>query len=117
VVGELLNSKVDIIITVAASLPVVTHATSTTPIVVAGFSDLVRFGFAESLGRPGANITGLTNQWLELVRKRLELLKEMLPTAAPVAVLWARPRNRLVWETAEEIARQQGWKLLSPADR
>jgi putative ABC transport system substrate-binding protein len=112
-VAELVSRKVDVIVAVAASLPALTHATSTIPIVMAGYSDPVRFGYAESLSRPGANITGLTNQWLELVGKRLELLKQLVPTAAPVAVLWDRPPNYAVWEAAEDAARRQGWKLLS----
>jgi putative ABC transport system substrate-binding protein len=69
-------------------------------------------GFVESLSRPGTNFTGLTFLWLDLIGKRLELLKQIVQTATPVAVLWDRPNYR-VWEAAEAAARQQGWRLLS----
>ena len=65
-----------------------------------------------SLAQPGTNFTGLSNQSVELTVKRLELLKEIVPGAAPVAVLWD-PASLLSWPVAETAARQRGWKLLS----
>ena len=64
------------------------HATATIPIVVAAMGDPVGDGLVASLARPGGNITGLTFLGPELVRKRLQLLKEALPRASRVAALW-----------------------------
>jgi putative ABC transport system substrate-binding protein len=62
-------------------------ATQTIPIVMADVGDPLALGFVASLQRPGGNITGVSNATLELVRKRLELLAELLPGLKRVAVL------------------------------
>jgi putative tryptophan/tyrosine transport system substrate-binding protein len=62
-------------------------ATSTIPIVAMGVDDPVRMGFAESLGRPGGNLTSVGILGNELTAKRLELLHEMTPKATVIAVL------------------------------
>jgi ABC-type uncharacterized transport system substrate-binding protein len=110
-VAELIRLQVDVIVAVEASLPAVKQATSTIPIVFFN-GDPVGQGYVKSLARPGGNFTGLSVQTLELVGKRLELLKQLVPTGAPVAVLWDRGNAR-VWEEAEAAARGRGWKLLS----
>jgi len=71
-------------------------ATATIPIVFAVAEDPVKFGLVTSLARPSGNLTGLNVMSLELTAKRLELLREMLPGAARVAVLVnpAKPRTR-----------------------
>ena len=111
-VAELIRLQVDVIVCVGAALPSLQQATSTIPIVIAGAADPVSSGYAKSLGRPGRNFTGLSFQFLEMIGKRLELLKQLVPTAAPVAVLWdsVYPPG---WEAAEAAARQGRWKLLS----
>ena len=63
------------------------QATSTIPIVVGAAGDLVEMGLVAHLGRPGGNITGLLYQDIDLAGKRLELLKEGVPSIAEVAVL------------------------------
>ena len=73
---------------VAASLDAVRQATSTIPVVFPGYGDPVGQGYGKSLARPGGNFTGVTFQGLELIGKHIELLKELIPTSAPVAVLW-----------------------------
>jgi putative ABC transport system substrate-binding protein len=69
-------------------------ATSTIPIVIgAAAIDLVQQGVVASLARPGGNVTGfLISTGVELDGKRLELLREALPSLARVAVVW-NPRN------------------------
>jgi ABC-type uncharacterized transport system substrate-binding protein len=64
------------------------RATSTIPIVFAGVSDPVTSGLVGSLARPGGNLTGLSAIDDELHGKRLQLLRELLPQAREVAVLW-----------------------------
>lgn len=85
---ELVRMKVDVI--VARSTPVIRaakDATSTIPIVMAAAADAVRSGLVVNLARPGGNVTGLTTIQPELVGKRLELLREILPKLARVAFL------------------------------
>jgi putative ABC transport system substrate-binding protein len=67
-------------------------ATKTIPIVFATASDPVAAGFVPSLGRPGGNATGVTFMGTELVAKRLELLREILPAAVRIALL-VNPNN------------------------
>jgi len=64
------------------------QATSTIPIVVTSAGDLVGTGLVGSLARPGGNVTGSTNMTPDLSGKRLELLKEVVPKALRVAILW-----------------------------
>ena len=62
-------------------------ATATIPIVFVEVGDPVGVGLVPNLARPGGNITGITDMMVELTGKRLELLKEMVPTASRIAVL------------------------------
>ena len=64
------------------------QATSTIPIVGIAIGDPVRAGFAVSLARPGGNMTGNASLGPDLIGKRLETLKECVPTMARVAFLW-----------------------------
>jgi putative ABC transport system substrate-binding protein len=85
--AELVRSGVDVIVVYGTPGSLAAQkATTTIPIVmVAG--DPVRSGLVASLARPGGNITGLSIQDFELIIKRLELLKEVVPTASRVAYL------------------------------
>jgi len=86
--AELVSLKVDLIL--AGGQPAreaARKATSTIPILTLSGSDPVREGWAQSLARPGGNVTGLTFSFPELGPKRLELLKEASPSLSRVAVL------------------------------
>jgi putative ABC transport system substrate-binding protein len=85
---ELAGLKVDVIVTggPTATRPA-KEATATIPIVMAQDTDPVGNGFVASLARPGGNITGLSNYHPDLSGKQLELLKEVVPRLARVAVL------------------------------
>jgi len=112
-VGELVRLQVDVIVAPGPTLAVLKQATSTIPVVMTGAGDPVSQGYVQSLGRPGGNFTGLSTQTQELVGKRLELLKELVPGAAPVAVLWDPRADRLSWQAAESAATERRWKLIS----
>ena len=110
--GELVRLKVDVIVAAGPSLRVLKQATSTIPVVMAASGDPVRLGVVKSLGQPGGNFTGFSLNLVETTAKRLELLKELVPASALVAVLWERGGPAL-WQTAEAAAKLRGWKLLS----
>ena len=111
-VAEVIHQRVDVIVAGRTALPFVKRATSTIPVVMAPSDDPVGRGFARSLGHPGGNFTGMSGQGLETTGKRLEVLKELVPTAALVAVLWnqADPPE---WQAIEAAAKERRWKLLS----
>jgi len=88
---ELLALKVDVlwVPTCGAPLTAAMRATTTIPIVVAACSDdMVAAGIVQSLAHPGGNVTGIQKLTPELAAKRLELLKEVVPKASRVAILW-----------------------------
>jgi putative ABC transport system substrate-binding protein len=109
---ELVRLNVDVIVAGGIALPALKKATSTIPVVMAASPDPVSQGFVRSLNHPGGNFTGMSLQSAETTGKRLELLKELVPGTAPVAVLWER-NNSLNWQEAEAAAGVRGWKLLS----
>jgi len=85
--AELVQQKVDIIVTSAYGVEAAKQATSTIPIVSAAFGDIVAKGLAKSLARPGGNVTGLSIQPVELSSKRLELLRDIVPNVHRLAAL------------------------------
>jgi ABC-type uncharacterized transport system substrate-binding protein len=111
-VAELVGMQPDVIVAAGTGMRALKQATSTIPIVMAAASDPVGSGYVQSLAHPGGNITGLSFQSIETTGKRLELLKELVPGAAPVAVLWDQG-NVQYWQATETAARKRGWKLLS----
>jgi len=88
--AELVKLKVDVIVTGANPvIAAVKKATSTIPIVMAAGRDPVGSGFIASLQRPGGNITGVTGDPTpEVQAKRLAYLKELVPRATRIALLW-----------------------------
>jgi len=91
--AELVQLQVEVILTdTMTATQVAKEATMTIPIVMASSSDPVQGGLVASLARPGGNITGMALLAPELSGKRLELLQEVVPRVAQVAVLW-NPRN------------------------
>ena len=86
--ADLVRRQVAVIATAGDNVPsVVKAATTTIPIVFIIAQDPVRMGLVASIARPGANLTGINFFATELVAKRLELLRELVPTAAHIAVL------------------------------
>ena len=108
---ELLALKVDVIVTRGTpAAKAVKNATSTVPVVMMASGDPVGVGLVTSLARPGGNITGLSAIVGELSPKRLELIKEIVPGLARIAVL-ANTSNDAVrrdWARIETAARSLG---------
>src|SRR5262249_28670310 len=87
--AELVRLHVDVIVGVGTLAPLAAmRATSTIPIVMTAAGDPVGSALVASLARPGGNVTGMSLMAPDLGGKRLELLKEILPRLARVAVLW-----------------------------
>ena len=87
--AEMVRLKVDVIVTGdTPAIQAVKQTTTTIPIVMGNVADAVAAGLVDSLARPGGNITGLTTLAPDLDGKRLELVKEMLPTRARVGFFW-----------------------------
>ena len=108
--SDLVSRRVDVIVAMGGVLPTLAAkaATATIPIVFAIGADPVEFKLVSSLSRPGGNLTGVTNLNLEVVQKRLELLHEMVPTAASIGAL-VDPGNPLVGEeNAKELQAAAG---------
>jgi putative ABC transport system substrate-binding protein len=116
--AELVRLRVDLIVvfTTPAALAA-KGATSTIPILIPTANDPVGAGLARSLARPGGNVTGLAGQNSELSAKRLELLKEVVPRATRVAVLFnaANPAQVVVFRQTVDAARRLGI-VLEPAE-
>jgi putative ABC transport system substrate-binding protein len=114
--ADLVRLKVDVIVTTATSDTLAAQkATAAIPIVMVAGGDPVASGLVESLARPGANVTGLSQMLQGLGGKRLELLKEMVPKLSRVAVLW-NPQSAsatLNWKENQQPARQLGIQLHS----
>jgi putative tryptophan/tyrosine transport system substrate-binding protein len=86
---ELVRTNVDVIFaTSSTEVEAVRQATKTIPIVFATHADPVGIGHVASLSRPGGNITGLTMLMTDLAAKELEILKEAIPQATRIGLLW-----------------------------
>jgi putative ABC transport system substrate-binding protein len=87
--AELTALKVEVLVTVSTPAALAAkRATATIPIVFTAVGDPVGAGVVPSLARPGGNATGFSLLATELSAKRLELLREIVPNASPVAMLW-----------------------------
>jgi putative ABC transport system substrate-binding protein len=114
--AELVRRQVTVIVTTGGPAAVLAAkaATTTIPIVFIVSEDPVRLGLVASLARPGGNATGINIFTSELVAKRLELLRELVPGAARIAVL-VNPTNAAIAETTvrdvEAVARALGLQM------
>jgi putative ABC transport system substrate-binding protein len=85
--AEFVRLNVNVIVTAGFAVPTLKRATSVIPIVFALALDPVGDGLVGSLARPGGNVTGLSNQSVDLVGKRVALLREVVPQLRRLAVL------------------------------
>ena len=113
--AELVRLPVDILVAGGdATIQAAKQASETIPIVFANASAPVETGIVASLARPGGNATGLTDISPELSGKRLQLLRDALPSLAQVGVLWS-PQfagPALQFQETESAARALGLDLL-----
>ena len=120
--AELVRLKPDVIFALGGDVaPFAQRATATIPIVAWVSNDPVQSGLVWSLGRPGANITGVTLVYDDLAGKTLDLLKEAVPRITRVAVLWnpdhADPEYRETQRAAAALGvRLQSLEVRRPSD-
>ena len=106
--AEFVRLKVDIIVTVGTPpTAAAKQATSVVPIVCLLVSDPVGSGFVASLSRPGGNITGLSNQAVDIATKRLELLRDMLPNLRRLAIM-GNIGNPVIVQEMQEVRAAAG---------
>ena len=101
--SELVARQVAVIATNGPATLVAKAATTAIPIVFQGGFDPVAVGLVASLNQPGGNVTGVTAATGELTPKKLELLHELVPTAASVALLF-NPNSRTAYENLSQDA-------------
>jgi len=113
---ELVALKVDaIVVSTTPAALAAKQATSTIPIIIPTAIDPVGAGLAESLARPGGNVTGFTMMSPEISGKAFSLFKEAVPTLHRVAVLWnaANPALTGVWQSVDATAGSLSVTLVS----
>jgi ABC-type uncharacterized transport system substrate-binding protein len=104
--ADLVRLKVDVIIAAGTqATSTAKHATTTIPIVTPSSSDLFSKGVAETLARPGGNVTGISTMGVELSGKRLEIFRETFPKVRRLAVVWYKEGS---------IAFQEIWNAAQP---
>jgi ABC-type uncharacterized transport system substrate-binding protein len=114
--ADLVRLKVDVIAAAGTLAPLAAkQASSTIPIVMTAAGDPLGSGLVASLARPGGNVTGMSLMAPDLGGKRLELLKEVVPGLAHVAVLWnaANPYSALVFKETQAAGRTLGIEVQS----
>jgi putative ABC transport system substrate-binding protein len=116
---ELARLDVDVIVTATtAGTRASMRATRTIPIVMAATSDPVAAGLVASLGRPGGNVTGMSLQTIDLARKRLQLILEIVPGAKQIGLLAeqvsgpTQGTTKLLVEETQAAAKQMGIGLV-----
>src|SRR5262249_40583605 len=114
--SEIVDTHPDVIVAVTSPASAAAKmATQTIPIVMAIVPDPVGLGLVESLARPGTNITSSSSLTIEIIPKRVQLIKEILPELSIMGMLWNEKvaSNRLQFQSAEQAARSLGVPLRS----
>jgi len=105
---ELVATAPDLIVSVStANLQALLQTTNSIPIVFLGVSDPVAQGFVSNLGHPGGNITGFVSYELSMGGKWIDLLKQMAPSLARIAVVFnpdAAPQSKVLLRSIEAAA-------------
>ena len=113
IAAEFARQKVDIIVTSGDAVATLKQATTVIPIVFAIAGDPVGSGFVESLARPGGNVTGMSLQQNDIASKRLELLREVIPTLRRLAIMFdaGYPASVLEMGEVQAAARTLGLEV------
>jgi putative tryptophan/tyrosine transport system substrate-binding protein len=113
VAADLVQRRMTVIVATGPAAAVAKAATTTIPIVFQIGIDPVAAGLVASLNRPGGNVTGVTTMSTELGPKRLELLRELLPTGSDIALLVnpAAPTTQAQSQELQAAARKLGLQL------
>jgi putative tryptophan/tyrosine transport system substrate-binding protein len=112
--AELVRLKVDVIASLGTpATEAAKRATTTIPIVMESLADVVSTGLVSNLARPGGNVTGLSGFAPELSGKRLELIREIQPSAVRIAMLanLANPATAQVIRATQSAAQQMRMRL------
>lgn len=92
---ELVRARPDVIVTIVTAATIAaSRATRTIPIVMVAVGDPIATGVVGNLARPGGNVTGTSGQTTEAIGKQVEIIREILPSAAHIAILW-NPANAI----------------------
>jgi putative ABC transport system substrate-binding protein len=113
--ADIIASKVDVLVTApAGAAAFAVKVTRTVPIVFIGEPDPVGTGLVASLSQPGGNMTGLADAHADLVPKRLDLLRQLGPPAARIAMLWnpSNPSTAPQVRIAQSAATSLGIRLV-----
>jgi putative tryptophan/tyrosine transport system substrate-binding protein len=110
IASELVHQKVSVIVTYGGAAVILKQAMPSTPIVFAPAVDPIEAGLVANLSRPGGNVTGMSVQQAEIASKRLELLREIVPALAKVAILFdiTYPASAREADNVQTSARQLG---------
>jgi putative ABC transport system substrate-binding protein len=114
IAAEFVRLKVDLIVTTGTAVPVLKKATSTIPIVFTIANDPVGGGLVASLSRPGGNATGLSQLAADLGGKRIEILREIVPSLTRLATLSnaTNPVTATEMDQVQEAARRLGLEIM-----
>src|SRR6187549_642400 len=109
-VEELVADRIDVLVSRGPSVDFTKPVRDRVPVVFVYSGDPIAAGFADSLGKPGRNMTGMTFMATELCAKRVEMLKELLPGARRIALL-SNPEHAgelIEYRVTEDSARRLG---------
>jgi len=111
--GEIVASQPQVIVTLGPTAVPASRASTTIPIVFAFSGDPIQAGFVKSFAQPGGNLTGISFLALELVGKRIELLKAMMPGLKRIAIVAnaQHPGDQAERRASEEVAKAMGLEV------
>lgn len=110
---ELVAAKVDVIVAIGYPAALTAKTRGTVPVVSFSTGDPVGTGLVASLGQPGGHVTGISDMAIELSPKRLQLLKELVPSLTRIAIIWNTADDGMVlrYRISDTAARNLGLSI------